>query len=501
MKYFTFSIMLIITINIKCHAQIRTQKLDNGKFILLFNFVQGDDVSMYLMDGKNAFFLNNTTYFSARLMNLRSSFDSLSYAFYRRNDYQYIQPIGFKSGHHYVLGVLPNAGFPATEFPFGRAEILKYNRFGRKIWNWNITPPGLNGDDYIWSGVFSTVTDSSDKFWVLINRFYSPNGGNLFHPVVMCLDTAGLLVQEYDLPVIEMSVGHQIVQVDANSFGIIGRELGPDTSQSVFWHIQKSPMQLLSKTYLGYTAERGPGEWDNTVRVAVGPGDKYFIYGLNRPLNQVFTYPLNHIATMHDSIGGRIQKWQITDGWVNYAAFLQDGDLFCQVVTDTGFFLRRYNPNTGTILSSQLIKLPDTVNPDWIYITYRYPIISDSGHFYCGINLQDLTTRNRFTRLYCLPNVGKVWKPWNNPTVLPNSKLSLSLLAYPNPTSGKFRLRGYKEEEGLTLRLFSNSGKEVWRGVPSPEGEVDISQLSPGLYHVEALTSSGKRWSARVVRE
>ncbi len=72
---------------------------------------------------------------------------------------------------------------------------------------------------------------------------------------------------------------------------------------------------------------------------------------------------------------------------------------------------------------------------------------------------------------------------------------------YPNPTSGKFRLRGYKEEEGLTLRIFSNSGKEVWRGIPSPEGEVDISQLSPGLYHVEALTTSGKRWSTRVVRE
>ncbi len=72
---------------------------------------------------------------------------------------------------------------------------------------------------------------------------------------------------------------------------------------------------------------------------------------------------------------------------------------------------------------------------------------------------------------------------------------------YPNPTSGRFWLRGYKEDEGLTLRIFSNSGKEVWRGVPSPEGEVDISNLSPGLYHVEALTTSGKRWSTRVVRE
>ncbi|WP_414524383.1 T9SS type A sorting domain-containing protein, partial [Umezakia ovalisporum] len=77
---------------------------------------------------------------------------------------------------------------------------------------------------------------------------------------------------------------------------------------------------------------------------------------------------------------------------------------------------------------------------------------------------------------------------------LGNENKALSLYAYPNPTSSRFKLRGYKEEEGLTLRLFNNSGKEVWRGVPSPEGEVDISQLSPGLYHVEALTSSGKRW-------
>ncbi len=82
-----------------------------------------------------------------------------------------------------------------------------------------------------------------------------------------------------------------------------------------------------------------------------------------------------------------------------------------------------------------------------------------------------------------------------------NKTISQESIAYPNPTSGKFRLRGYKEEEGLTLRIFSNSGKEVWRGIPSPEGEVDISNLSPGLYHVEALTTSGNRWSTRVVRE
>ncbi len=82
-----------------------------------------------------------------------------------------------------------------------------------------------------------------------------------------------------------------------------------------------------------------------------------------------------------------------------------------------------------------------------------------------------------------------------------NKTISQESMAYPNPTYGRFKLRGYKEKEGLTLRIFSNSGKEVWRGIPSPEGEIDISQLSPGLYHVEALTTSGKRWFTRVARE
>ncbi|WP_414524025.1 hypothetical protein, partial [Umezakia ovalisporum] len=461
MKWLSLTIILIGYTNLMCQSQIRTLKLNNGKYVFLFNLVQGDDLSIYLLDGKNAIFLNNTTYFSPRLMNMNSNFDSLTYAFYRRNNYQFVQPIGYKSNHHYVLGVLPNSGFPTTEFPFGRAEVLKFNKFGRKIWDWNITPAGLTGSDYIWNGAYSVETDSSDKFWVLLNRFYSPNGGNVFHPVVMCLDTAGLMVQEYDVPVIEMSVGHQIVQVDANSFGIIGRELGPDTSQSVFWHVRKSPMQLLSKTYLRYTAERDAGEWDNTMRIAIGPGGKYFIHGLNRQIGQLATYPSNHIATMRDSVGGRVQRWQITDGWVNYAAFLQDGDLFCQVATDSGFHLRRYNPLTGTLLSNLFVPLMDTMGHRWYYNGYTYPIISDSGHFYAAINMYSRNTGNSFTRLYCLPNVGKVWKPWNNPTGLPSSKTALSLYAYPNPTSSRFKLRGYKEEEGLTLRLFNNSGKEV----------------------------------------
>ncbi len=495
-------VLAIIFITISSYCQVVTTRINSGRIFHLISFQGGSRVSLDAYDQRSSYpLIPNGLRLGVTSLELTSNLDTFRLTEFRPEVLSFGSAIGEKDGNFFFLNKKANPQFPVVRFPSAESGISKHRVPKHRFWDWNITPPGLNGDDYIWNGVFSTETDSSDKFWVLINRNYSPAGGNLFHPVVMCLDTAGLLVQEFDLPVIEVSVGHQIVQVDANSFGIIGRELGPDTSQSVFWHVQKSPMQLLSKTYLGYTAERDAGEWDNTMRLAIGPGGKYFVYGLNRQVGQLDTYPSNHIATMRDSIGGRIQKWQITDGWVNYAAFLQNGDLFCQVVTDTGFFLRRYNPNTGSILSSQLIKLPDTVNPDWIYITYRYPIISDSGHFYCGINLQDLTTRNRFTRLYCLPNVGKVWKPWNNPTGLPNSKPSLSLHAYPNPTSNRFMLRGYKEEEGLTLRLFSNSGKEVWRGTPSPEGEIDISNLSPGLYHLEALTTSGKRWSTRVVRE
>ncbi|WP_414523974.1 T9SS type A sorting domain-containing protein [Umezakia ovalisporum] len=497
-----FLSLAISLITISSYCQILSKRINSENQFSLISFKGANRVFFDAFDAKSSYALQPVgRRLGTTSLELTSKLDTFRITEFRPEVLSFGSGIGEKGGNFFFLNKKANPQFPVVRFPSAESGISKHRVPKHKFWDWNITPTGLNGDDYIWNGAYSVETDSSDKFWVLLNRFYSPNGGNVFHPVVMCLDTSGLMVQEYDVPVIEMSVGHQIVQVDANSFGVIGRELGPDTSQSVFWHVRKSPMQLISKTYLGFTAERGPGEWDNTVRVALGPGSRFFIYGVNRSLNQIFYYPLNHIATMRDSIGGRVQKWQITDGWVNYAAFLEDGDLFCQVVTDTGFFLRRYNPITGNILSSQLVKIPDTVNPDWIYVTYRFPIISDSGHFYCGVNLQELSTLNRFTRMYCLPNVGKVWKPWNNPTGLPSSKASLSLHAYPNPTSSRFKLRGYKEEEGLTLRLFNNSGKEVWRGVPSPEGEVDISQLSPGLYHVEALTSSGKRWSTRVVRE
>ncbi len=500
MKTLLLSLLLAL-LCISSKGQIVSKRLESGDIINLIGFKGSFKIVFDAFDAKSSYqFIPIGRRLGTTAWELTSNLDTFRITEFRPEVLSFGSAIGEKDGSFFFLNKKANQQFPVVRFPSAESGISKHRVPKHRFWDWNITPIGLNGDDYIWNGVFAAETDSSDKFWVLLNRFYSSAGGNLFHPVVMCLDTAGLLVQEYDLPVIEMSVGHQIVQVDANSFGIIGRELGPDTSQSVFWHVQKSPMQLLSKTYLGFTAKRGSGEWDNTTRISIGPGNRYFIYGQNRPLSAFGTLTYDHVGEMRNSLNGQ-SIWRTSSEYVNYAAFLTDGTLFCQLVSDSGFVLRKYDPQSGAILENLFVKKTDTTTYTWIYDAYRFSIISDSGHFYSGVNFKDARTMNNYTRLYCLPNVGKVWKPWNNPTGLPNSKPSLSLFAYPNPTSGRFRLRGYKDEEGLTLRIFSNSGKEVWRGVPSPEGEVDISQLSPGLYHVEALTTSGKRWSTRVVRE
>ncbi len=80
-------------------------------------------------------------------------------------------------------------------------------------------------------------------------------------------------------------------------------------------------------------------------------------------------------------------------------------------------------------------------------------------------------------------------------------RVSNTTFTYPNPTMGRFRVNNFGDGEATTIRLLNNTGKEVWRGAPSSDGEIDISGLMPGLYHVEALTNSGRRWATRVVKE
>ncbi len=484
-------------------SQIRIRDYQAGRNFYLYNILNGSKPLITVVDSRTSILLGPTSYLDG-LSNysISTSLDTNRITTIKADSFASGSSFACKDNHYYFVRQKPNPNFPTTTYPGGNFSIAKYNEFGRKIWDWNITPPGVTGEDLFSSSILESTTDSSDLIWVLTNRIYTPNGNGVVHPVILLYDTSGVMVQEFDVSVSGLTLGDQIFQIDNQSFGVIGREIGQRTSEAVFWHFRKSPIQLISKRYLGITAERNAREKENTLKFAIGPASKFFLYGtyFQRDTSGWFTYE-SSLGEMRDSATGAA-RWNINgNDKINYADFLQDGSLFCQIVTDTGIYLRWYDSNTGNLIQNNFYGLPDSAYLMSGINAFFPPAITDSGHFFSGATLRSVVSYNNIVRIYCLPNVGKVWKPWNNPTGLPNSKPSLSLHAYPNPTSGKFKLRGYKEKEGLTHRLFSNSGKEVLRGIPSPEGEIDISQLSPGLYHLEALTTSGKRWSTRVVRE
>ncbi len=493
-------LIIILLFYIPCFGQVNSIKIDGQAPIFGNNLFKGQEGGLDFIDPQVGIQIGTRDYPARKSIKFNSGLDTNTLILLQINQFTKVNNIGFKDNHYYYLTFGPSPTFPNSPETLGPVGIAKVSMAGRLIWNRLISPPNISGLEFLGLGSFASITDSSNKIWILSSREYGLIN-RVFHPVVLCVDTAGSLISSCDINANIPSLGHHIYEIDGNSIGVVGQEWRRDTAVTVMWKVNKSTSTFLSKADYGIISERNSGFRDNIIRVAQGPNHNYFLYGYSRKFNaHPFLNPFFFRAEVRDSLNSLVNSWIMGNEWINYAAFLKSGDLFCQVVTDSGFFLRWYNPSTGSIRQSVFEPVTDTlIGPDITY-AYLFPFISDSGNFYCATIFQGVPG-GIFTRIYSLQNVGQAWSPWNNPTGLPNSKPSLSLHAYPNPTSGRFRLQGYKEEEGLTLRIFSNSGKEVWRGIPSPEGEIDISQLSPGLYHVEALTSSGKRWSTRVVRE
>ncbi len=498
MKNLLLVLMLLLSLTAK--SQILNKRIESTVPIFGAYLVKGNEAIFGFDDGQYGINIGSQSFPARRAISINSTFDTSSLFLFQFSQFSYIKNIGFYDNHYYAITAGLSPSFPQLPQVFGLIGIAKISQTGRLIWNRTINPPGITGEDFLNSGAVASVMDSSNKFWILSNRRIG-NSSQLLHPVVFCIDTTGNLVSTSDVPVLLNSVGQHLYINSKNKVEVVGQQWKRDTATTVKWELNVASPNLTTQFNFGIISERSGGPNDNVFRISQGPDKKYFFYGYSRKFNiPPRQNPFSYRAEIRDSSNALINSLTSGNEWISYATFLNSGELFCQVVTDSGFFLRWYNPNTGNIRQSVFEPVTDTLDGPDITYAYLFPTVSDSGNFYCATNCRSFTL-GYFNRIYSLQNVGKVWKPWNNPTGLPNSKPSLSLHAYPNPTSGRFRLRGYKEEEGLTLRLFSNSGKEVWRGIPSPEGEVDISNLSPGLYHVEALTTSGKRWSTRVVRE
>ncbi len=382
---------------------------------------------------------------------------------------------------------------------FGDTKIAKFDRrSGRNLWTRTI--PSLTNPKESYHGTLPKAYHKTptNTTYLIADRELYPNPADRTHPMVQEYDTSGILLREADFsaPPNAFSEIQSSCKLPDGDFLITATDnkVG-DVKYYSIWVDGSNFTEYKRK----YTPIARSSSYPDFVRVeAIKPGNKFLVYAhVRRVIPSRFKDTI--VVLTDSSLNTNNPIWSRQGVEVKKAKALDDGNIF--LITSYGgqLYAEKWDAIANTTIWRTSIKKP---NIDFINHEFFNFDFDDSGNVYTtGSIYSDIVNREDIwvTRI---DNVGQPWDPWNtNPQGLANENKPLSLHAYPNPTSGKFRLRGYKEEEGLTLRIFSNSGKEVWRGVPSPEGEVDISNLSPGLYHVEALTTSGKRWSTRVVRE
>ncbi len=384
--------------------------------------------------------------------------------------------------------------FPVT---FGDAIFRKFRKSdGSLVWQRRLQLPLPSENCFGSIGIGNIPLGNGTAIHVALRSDY-PTIGIGSHPFVQIIDSSGLILStnDYFNTNNTHSGGGNISKLPNGNYFISQTERFFNGRLWCYglW-LDGNTHAVYKKKYVDYNLSTGP----HIFNILPVKPDKYIVnirgYGSSF---QFFRDTLTFLTDSSLSLANA--TWVKRGKYFDFGTAMEDGSVTTVVGKGNKVFVenlnmlngqvnwsRNFEPNGFDLYGNELVKAD----------------FDDSSNLYIsGIG----TFNNIYAQdnwLAKLSNVGQPWDPWNtNLQGLSNENKPLSLFAYPNPTSGRFRLRGYKEEEGLTLRIFSNSGKEVWRGVPSPEGEVDISQLSPGLYQVEALTTSGKRWSTRVVRE
>ncbi|QAA82313.1 T9SS type A sorting domain-containing protein [Aequorivita sp. H23M31] len=73
------------------------------------------------------------------------------------------------------------------------------------------------------------------------------------------------------------------------------------------------------------------------------------------------------------------------------------------------------------------------------------------------------------------------------------------LVIYPNPTSNKIYLRGISSDVEH-IQIFSVEGKLV-QSLENVSQEIDVSQLNPGIYFMQVITSEADKYSLKFIRE
>ncbi len=407
----------------------------------------------------------------------------------------------FKDDEVVIVRMLEKTSAPGQVSTFGNINFLKiHHQTGKVDWLRSIPTLGPLRGNYAGSFPLGSFATNNNTILFISSREYYPNTGNALHPFIQEYDTSGFLLRETDFlnPGNNPSAKGSACKLPDGDVFISQLERTGNTNKHYAIWIDGATHSVYKRKYLpfDFTYER-----TNQFKIEViKPGDKYLVYAKGRRLGGSPNDILTYCYLTDSSLGFQNLFWVKPNEDVLYAKALDDGNIMVLREGQNTIFVEKWNSLNGNVIFSTPVYWQGIVGQgDGLIRSYD---IDDSGSVYItgstyfsGPNKSDIW-------LAKIRNVGIKWDAWaTGPQGLANENKPLSLFAYPNPTSGRFRVRGYKEEEGLTLRLFNNSGKEVWRGVPSPDGEVDISNLSPGLYHLEALTTTGKRWSTRVVRE
>ena len=130
--------------------------------------------------------------------------------------------------------------------------------------------------------------------------------------------------------------------------------------------------------------------------------------------------------------------------------------------------------------------------------------ISKSGDIYCTGNFQDTADFDPGADSTFIISSGKmdvfILKLKPDPVGAIHDFSVKNILLYPNPNAGKFVIELPISATNAQLSVFSLAGEEVHqRKLSATKNNIDISNLSPGVYIINITLSSGEKYYGRVV--
>lgn len=128
---------------------------------------------------------------------------------------------------------------------------------------------------------------------------------------------------------------------------------------------------------------------------------------------------------------------------------------------------------------------------NWFYLNYMMSnSISPDVLIFKSVALRDSLGNDR-------PALA-LWQSMCAANAISEEETLVSVVPYPDPSSGEFRFRGLEPEETHTLILLDMQGREVFRREVKND-ETVAANLSPGLYFYTITGRSGKNANGKIL--